>query len=57
MMKVLVTHEHTKPEAAFRHCWTLTQGGWQARVRMQGGKHIVEVGEWGGNNGRQAAGH
>lgn len=56
-MKVLVTHEHAKPEAAIRHCWTLTQGGWQARVRQQGGKHIVEVGAWAGHNERQAAGH
>ena len=56
-MKVLVTHEHTKPEAAIRHCWTLTQGGWQARVRQENGVHKVEVGSWVGHHANGQANH
>lgn len=47
-MKVLVTHDHCSADAAARHCWTLVNGGWQARTVQRDGKHFVEVGAWTG---------
>lgn len=56
-MKVLVEHTHTTAKAAAGHCWTLVQGGWQARTVTRAGQHIVEVGAWVGFVENKAAGH
>ena len=45
-MRVLVTHDHPNPASAASHCWTLVNGGWQARTVQRVGKHFVEVGAW-----------
>jgi len=56
-MKVLVTHDHPSAQSAANHCWTLVQGGWQARTVQRNGQHFVEVGAWAGFRENKTAGH